>query len=43
MTALTEAFASLFETNMGIRKGERIVVFSDTIRADEAPSPADAD
>jgi leucyl aminopeptidase (aminopeptidase T) len=29
--------------NMGARKGERILVFSDTIRPDENPSPADAD
>jgi aminopeptidase len=43
MTELTDAFRSLFEVNMGIMKGERIVVFSDTIRPDEAPSPVDAD
>lgn len=43
MNTLTEAFVSLFEVNMGIRKGERIVVFSDTVRPDEAPLPADDD
>jgi aminopeptidase len=43
MGELTGAFRSLFEINMGVRKGERIVVFSDTIRPDEAPLPADAD
>jgi leucyl aminopeptidase (aminopeptidase T) len=36
-------FRSLFEINMGIRPGERILVFSDTIRPDERPSPADRD
>src|SRR5574337_1920337 len=36
-----DAFRSLFETNMGIRSGERILVFSDTIRIDEAPAPSD--
>jgi aminopeptidase len=41
MTTLHEAFASLFTTNMGVREGERIVVFSDIIRADETPLPAD--
>src|SRR6266581_1489019 len=43
MTPLAEAFKSLFEVNMGITAGERIVVFSDCIRPDETPSPADAD
>ncbi len=43
MSRLEEAFVSLFETNMGVKKGERILVFSDTIRQDEAPSSADAD
>jgi leucyl aminopeptidase (aminopeptidase T) len=43
MPELHAAFASLFTTNMGVRPGERIVVFSDTIRPDESPSPADAD
>ena len=43
MSSLEEAFKSLFETNMGAKKGERILVFSDTVRPDETPSPADAD
>lgn len=43
MDSLTEAFTSLFEVNMGITPGERIIVFSDTIRADETPLPADID
>ena len=43
MTTLDEAFRSLFETNMGARQGERIVVFSDTIRNDEQPSAAEID
>ncbi|CAG0992130.1 hypothetical protein GEOBC_02430 [Geobacteraceae bacterium] len=38
-----EAFASLFEVNMGIHNGERILVFSDTLRPDETPAPADRD
>lgn len=40
---LDEAFCSLFETNMGIKKGERVLVFSDIIRPDEAPSASDSD
>src|SRR4029078_9725344 len=36
-----EAFRSLFEVNMGVRRGERIVVFTDTIRRDEEVAPAD--
>ncbi|HLO26141.1 MAG TPA: peptidase, partial [Geobacteraceae bacterium] len=43
MAPLTEAFRSLFETNMGVKPGERIVVFSDIIRSDEMPLPTDAD
>jgi leucyl aminopeptidase (aminopeptidase T) len=43
MNKLTAAFAALFEVNMGIRKGERIVVFCDVIRPEERPLPADAD
>ena len=43
MSALTDAFKSLFEINMGTLAGERIVVFSDTIRPDESPSAADLD
>lgn len=42
-TRLDEALRSLFEENMGVRRGERIVVFGDTIRSDEMPLPADAD
>lgn len=38
-----EAFRSLFETNMGIRAGERVLIFSDTIRADEAVTAGDHD
>lgn len=36
-----DAFTSLFEVNMGVRRGERILVFSDTIRPDETPAPSD--
>lgn len=43
MNNLDGAFTSLFETNMGVRAGERVLVFSDVIRADENPSPADRD
>ena len=39
----SNAYRSLFETNMGIRPGERILVFSDMIRPDEIPSPQDRD
>lgn len=39
----SKAFSDLFSINMGIRNGERILVFSDTIRPDETPSAADAD
>ncbi|MDU0458868.1 MAG: aminopeptidase [Geobacteraceae bacterium] len=42
-TTLDAAFGSLFETNMGIRAGERALIFSDTIRADENVTPADLD
>lgn len=40
---LNSPFASLFETNMGIKKGERILVFTDTIRPEEQPSTNDVD
>jgi leucyl aminopeptidase (aminopeptidase T) len=40
---LDNAFHSLFETNMGIRHGERVLVFSDMIRSEEKPSAADLD
>lgn len=43
MSTLDEAFRSLFETNMGVKKGEKILVFSDTVRPDETPSTGDAD
>lgn len=43
MATLSEAFRSLYEVNMGVKTGERIVVFSDTVRPDEKPLPADAD
>ncbi|GAB7026909.1 aminopeptidase [Geotalea toluenoxydans] len=38
----TAAFASLFTINMGIKAGERILVFSDMIRPEEQPSADDA-
>jgi len=38
-----DAFKSLFEVNMGVRGKDRILVFSDSIRPDEAPSPSDRD
>ena len=37
------AFRSLFETNMGMKRGERVLVFSDTIRPDETISESDRD
>jgi len=37
------AFQRLFETNMGIKPGERVLVFSDIIRPDETPSASDLD
>ena len=43
MTPLDGAFRSLFETNMGIRANERVLVFSDTIRPDETVSDSDRD
>ena len=38
---LEEPFRRLFETNMGIKAGERVLVFSDIIRPDETPSASD--
>lgn len=38
---LKEAFRSLFEVNMGVKPGERILVFSDLIRGDETVSEPD--
>jgi len=43
MDNLDSAFRSLFETNMGIAPGETVLVFSDRIRQDEAPSESDRD
>jgi len=43
MEKLQAAFASLFQVNMGLKPGERVVVFSDTIRPDEPQEGADAD
>lgn len=40
---LDDAFRSLFEINMGIKHGERVLVFSDCIRQDETPSASDHD
>jgi len=37
------AFRRLFETNMGVKRGERVLLFSDFIRADESPSASDLD
>jgi len=41
MKDFEEPFASLLKTNMGLVCGERVVVFSDTIRNDETPAVAD--
>ena len=38
-----DSFRALFQTTMGIRPGERILVFTDTIRPDERVSDADRD
>lgn len=43
MQSLDGAFRSLFDTNMGIRTGERVLVFCDTIRPDETVSSSDHD
>jgi aminopeptidase len=43
MSNLETAFRSLFETNMGIAPGDTVLVFSDRIRQDEAPSGGDRD
>lgn len=37
------AFRSLFEINMGVKNGERVLVFSDLIRPDEDLTPSDLD
>lgn len=43
MNHYQQAFEALFAINMGHRSGERILVFSDLIRGDEAVSEADRD
>lgn len=43
MTVIEEAFISLFKVNMGLVSGERIIVFTDTIRPDETVSADDRD
>lgn len=40
---MQSAFNSLFNTNMGYRQGEQILVFSDLVRADETVTEQDAD
>jgi len=40
---LEKALKSLFEVNMGVRRGEKILVFTDTVRPDETPPPGDLD
>lgn len=42
VSSLENAFKSLFAVNMGVKPGERIVVFSDLIREDESPENAEA-
>lgn len=42
MKGFEAAFSSLLLTNMGLVSGERVVVFSDTVRFDETPSPDDS-
>lgn len=41
MREFEEPFASLLKINMGLVSGERVVVFSDTIRLDEKPADDD--
>ena len=43
MNNLDVAFRSLFEINMDIKQGERILVFGDAIREDEVMSDSDRD
>lgn len=38
-----DAFRSLFETNMGVKPGERLLLFSDIIRPDESLAASDRD
>ncbi|MDD2308407.1 MAG: aminopeptidase [Desulfuromonadaceae bacterium] len=40
---LDDAFRSLFENNMGVKPGERVLLFSDIIRPDETPTASDRD
>ncbi len=41
--SMANAFQSLFEVNMGVSPGEKILVFSDTIRPDENSTPSESD
>lgn len=43
MSKFDSAFKALFETNMGIKPGEHVLVFSDVIREDETISDIDRD
>lgn len=43
MYSLANAFQSLFEVNMDVKPGEKILVFSDTVRPEENPTPAESD
>lgn len=43
MPHLDSSFDTLFRCNMGVTAGERIIVFTDTIRDDESPSERDRD
>lgn len=43
MYTLEDAFRSLFTVNMGVKGGERILVFSDTVRPEEAETPEEND
>lgn len=43
MTTLEGAFRSLYETNMALKAGERVLVFSDIMRSDETVSASDMD
>lgn len=43
MESLSGPFTTLFTVNMGVEKGERIIVFTDLVRPDENLRPADAD
>lgn len=43
MYTLEDAFRSLFAVNMGVTGGERILVFSDTVRPEEGATPEEND